>query len=292
MKRLRLYLLFSFSIAWLIWIGSYALNVPSTVFQIIVSISMWAPATGLLLTKKVTGNEKLLVPSLKPKIKENIKWYVLAWFLPVFLTILGAAIYFIIFRDNFDSSFGYMQQLMGAQTGQSADVQALPMIIIAQIVSALTFAPLINMLFALGEEIGWRGFLFPELTKHISRAKAHIIAGLIWGVWHTPINMMGHNYGLDYPGYPWMGIIAMCIFTFSAGVILSWLTENTGSIWPAALGHGAINAAAGLPILFLSASTPYNQLLGPSLSGVIAGLPLLVVAIFIMLKVDKNGTSC
>ena len=76
--------------------------------------------------------------------------------------------------------------------------------------------------------------------------KAILISGAIWGIWHAPAIVQG----LNYPGYPVAGVFMMIVFCVLLGTIFSWMVLNTKSPWVAALAHGAINATAGLPVLF------------------------------------------
>ena len=112
-----------------------------------------------------------------------------------------------------------------------------------QILASLTYAPFLNSFFALGEEIGWRGYLYPALRERFSIVQTHVLLGLIWSLWHLPINLQGYNYGLSYFAYPVLGVVAMFLFCFSLGILLSWLLAKTGSIWASALFHGEIGRA-------------------------------------------------
>ena len=78
---------------------------------------------------------------------------------------------------------------------------------VSLLLGVLVYGPVINLFFAIGEEIGWRGFLYPALRQRMSTLPACLLVGAIWGLWHTPINLMGHNYGTSYPGFPWLGIL-------------------------------------------------------------------------------------
>jgi membrane protease YdiL (CAAX protease family) len=92
---------------------------------------------------------------------------------------------------------------------------------------------------ALGEEIGWRGLLVPELLKVTTFRRTAIISGLIWGAWHIPA-MLYADYGAA--GTP-MGFQLVCfvanIIAFS--FIYAWLRLRSGSVWPAAILHAAHN---------------------------------------------------
>jgi membrane protease YdiL (CAAX protease family) len=111
----------------------------------------------------------------------------------------------------------------------------------------LLLAPFINVLFALGEELGWRGFLLPQLMP-LGQWKAILISGAIWGVWHAPTTLL---HGYNFPQHPYLGIFVMTVGCTLLGVIFSWLYLNTRSPWVAALAHGAFNASPGLAIYFL-----------------------------------------
>ncbi len=93
-------------------------------------------------------------------------------------------------------------------------------------------------IFALGEEIGWRGYLQNKMIKELGLISGIIYLGLVWGYWHLPIILMGSNF----PEYRILGgFILMPLMTIGFSSILAWLTLRAKSIWPAVLAHGAIN---------------------------------------------------
>ena len=155
-------------------------------------------------------------------------------------------------------------------------------------VEALTYAPFVNMLFAFGEEAGWRGMLFPSLCERMSPRAAVLVSGVIWGVWHAPIIMMGHNYGVGYPGFPLTGILSMVVFCTAVGCLLAWLRMRTKSVWPCALAHGALNASAGLGLMFC---TEGPIILGPSPAGIVGGIPLIALSALVWARMPHNGRS-
>jgi membrane protease YdiL (CAAX protease family) len=91
---------------------------------------------------------------------------------------------------------------------------------------------------------------------------------LIWGLWHIPVILQGHNY----PEAPVLGIFLMTVFTVLLGAFLSWLYFKTGSPWAPALGHGSVNAVAALSVIFFS---EVNITYGATLTSV-SGLIVLV----------------
>ena len=79
---------------------------------------------------------------------------------------------------------------------------------------------------------------------------AVLISGLIWGLWHAPLILLGYNYP-DAPG--WLGLAAMVVVCVIFGAIFGWLRLRSGSVWPSALAHAAFNGAGGTFLLFARA---------------------------------------
>ena len=113
----------------------------------------------------------------------------------------------------------------------------------------------------LGEELGWRGYLFPKLKTVMNRPAAYIVCGIIWGVWHTPAIIDGLNFGKDYAGYPYVGILLMCVFCIGTGIIFTWLTEKTNSVYPAAFAHAINNNATGLIVALSGTNSDESRVL-------------------------------
>lgn len=99
-----------------------------------------------------------------------------------------------------------------------------------------------------GEEWGWRGYMMPKLLELMPKPVAIIVGGVIWGLWHAPLTVSGHNFGLEYKFYPWLGILLMSVFCVLMNAFLTLLTECTKSIYPAAFCH-AVNNNLGAGVL-------------------------------------------
>lgn len=283
-KTLRTYLLWAFGLAWpLQGLASWmALRGNTVGFTYVLAASMFAPLAALLLAKV-----PLKSLGWKLNLRGNVRWYLAAWLLPSVICALGAALYFLIFPARFDGSGAAYLATLPPEAQQQFELQALPasFLILISALAAITYAPFLNVIPCLGEEAGWRGFLTPYLKARCGRTKGLLLAGLIWGVWHWPVILFaGYEYGLTYWGAPVLGPLLFCVFTTALGILFSLLYEKTGSIWICALGHGAINAFANTPSLFLVPDSGYQQTLGPFANGLIGGLPLILLALFVLLK--------
>ena len=245
--------------------------------QLLNTVVMWTPALAVWLMWLAGRRRPVLSFSLRPALRRNWKWYLAAWALSLAAAVLGALLYFGVYPRDFDSTLPALAPMM-EQAGISRGTA------VSLLLGVLVYGPVINLFFAIGEEIGWRGFLYPALRQRMSTLPACLLVGAIWGLWHTPINLMGHNYGTSYPGFPWLGILGMCLFTTSAGTFLAWLSERSGSLWPAALAHGTINAAAQVALLFRGAEGAVRQIWGPAVTGILAGMPMLVLSAFLLVR--------
>jgi membrane protease YdiL (CAAX protease family) len=286
-KRISVFLGIAFGIAWVIalivaltggLVNSPELvpNTGITLALILVALGyMWAPALAHFLTRLIT-REGWQNIGLSPRFKGAFLYWVIAWIAPAVLTILGAILYFILLPNNFDADFTVLNQLLaGAENTQEVEPWV---VFLIEVAGSILTAPLINSIFTFGEEFGWRGYLLQKLMPMGAR-KAMVALGVIWGVWHWPMIAMGHNYGLDYLGAPWLGMVIMVWFTFTNGVFLSFVTLRSKSVWPAVIGHAAINGIANIGSLFLKGQP--TPLLGPLPVGLIGSAAWSVLAMWL-----------
>ena len=91
---------------------------------------------------------------------------------------------------------------------------------------------------ALGEEIGWRGFLVPELAKVTSYTKLSLISGIIWSVYHYPVLLFAdYNSGTPW----WFGLGCFTLMAIGASFLFAWLRLRSGSVWTAMFLHASHN---------------------------------------------------
>lgn len=95
------------------------------------------------------------------------------------------------------------------------------------------------MFMVLGEEIGWAGFLVPQLSRITTFTKTSLIRGLVWGLWHFPIIFLA-----DYsPANLHKGYAAACFLVFFIGISFgfTWLNIKSRSLWTGMFFHGFHN---------------------------------------------------
>ena len=250
--------------------------------RLVVAGMMFVPMLAVLL-----AGGSLRGMGWDPRLKRNWKSLLIAWLAPLILTAAGAALYFLAFPGHFDLSGGALAAAGGEEALAQLQAQGVsyPLYVLVAAVSSVTYAPLMNTVVALGEELGWRGFLYPQLKARFGRKTGWLLGGVIWGAWHWPlIWLTGYEYGADYIGFPIVGMLLFCAVTVAWGVLHDWLYERSGSIWVPALFHGAINAAATVPAAVCLVETGSARLLGPAPNGLLAGSPLLIAAAVVLFR--------
>jgi membrane protease YdiL (CAAX protease family) len=294
LKRIAIFIAFAFGIAWAFSLVIYLTGGISkspviikgsnlTLALLLLALGyMWAPALANLFTRLITrqGWQDL---NLRPYFKRRWHFWLMAWLIPGLLTIGSAVVFFGFFPDHFDPSLDTIRSLLqqSAPSGQSIPAVDPWVVVLHQSLQALLIAPIINAFFTFGEEFGWRGYLLQKLMP-LGGRRAMVLIGVIWGVWHWPVIAMGYNYGLSYPGAPWLGMLAMVWFTFLIGTFLGWVTIRSESVWPAVIGHAAVNGIAGWGALFVR-NNP-NPVLGPMLTGIVGSTVWLLLVFWLFMS--------
>lgn len=183
---------------------------------------MWAPGIAAILTK-VLHNEK--INDLGWRLGER-KYLLLGFFIPL---LYATIIYTSVWLTG-----------LGKFTPQP----------LYKLLILSTIGLVIACFTALGEEIGWRGFLFPELIKKTNFTKASIITGCIWAIWHFPMILFtGYNSDTPLIFHTFLFLISVIGFSF----LTAWLRIKSGSIWPSVIWHGGHNLF--IQQVFLSMTT-------------------------------------
>lgn len=283
MRPILAFLALAFGLSWLValplWLGD---GLASPWFGLIALAMMATPAIAALvvvffLDKPARRAAALgLWPIGRPG--RFIGFLALALVVPVALILAALPVGAVlgVYPADFVGFSGF-RELTNAQlfaTGQPPLQIPIEVLVALQFVNVLIGA-FINLIPAMGEELGWRGWLLPKLLP-LGVAPAILLSGVIWGLWHAPLILLGYNYPTA-PG--WLGLLAMCGMCVVIGAVFSWLRIRAGSVWAPALAHGAFNAAAGFSIVFVAAGqvidTTQATILG--WSGWIVPLVLVIV---------------
>ena len=268
MKNLKLYLAIAYG---LIWAGGLIFHLTGTnvasfagATQLWASLCMFFPLVATLICQK--SNREPLLRNVGISWKVN-RWWFLGWFtFPVIALLTLLFTYWISGLGNTD-----IDLTLPFDAG-NRPVGVVAFVILSGILAGVT----INALFAFGEEVGWRGYLLKQFEGRSFLGTA-VVIGIIWGLWHAPLILMGHNY----PQHPQWGVLMMVVVCIPMSFIIQYFRVKSGSVIVAAIMHGTCNGVAGLTMIFLSLDK-YNDLIDGAcgLAGILA---MLVVAIAIFL---------
>lgn len=171
------------------------------------------------------------------------RWWWIGWLLmPVIaFAVLGMTLLMPGAKWSPDS------EIMQAALAQMPEGIGVWSVIAISVVSGLFTGITLNAVFGFGEEIAWRGFLMKEF-KDKRFLTAALWIGLIWGLWHAPIILNGHNY----PEHPVAGVFMMVVFCLLLTPILMYFRQKGGSVIVPAIMHGTFNAVVGLSAMVVT----------------------------------------
>ena len=292
-QSLALYFLLAFGLAWLCQVyGSLLLlrDGNAAVYRALLSVSMFCPLVAVLVAKRIVLHQPT---GIGWKVRGKRRYWLAAWFGPAVFTVLAALLYFAVFSSRLDLSGSWLVTAYGGEMDAATLRSQLGVSNLSYILEtglfAITLAPPINMLFAVGEEAGWRGYMMPQLKERFGLLNGRLLGGVIWGVWHWPIMLLtGYEYGTNYLGAPVLGLVVWCVVCFALNTLLDWLYEKTGCIWVSAIAHGAFNAVAALFTVLTYPADAYYNVLGPTPIGLIGMLPMLAAAVWLTLRQVKQ----
>lgn len=189
-------------------------------------VLMWMPAVAAAVANCISFRENG-EPFSRKKLfakggfrKCKLRYILLGCLLPLAYLLIPYLVYWLIYPENF------------AYHGVSV------WIILKDLLPVLVLGTFISILSALGEEIGWRGFMVPALYERLGLNKTLLISSLFWGCWHLPLLIAG-GYMSGTPLWYQLPAFVLCIFP--VGVMAGLLTLRSGSVWPAAFLHAAHN---------------------------------------------------
>ena len=246
-------------------------------YTVLASLYMLLPLMIAVVIQKVDKDKLASTGLLRFKIKAS--WFV-AWMLPVVMVLLTLVVNALVPGCEFNTDMSAMVPA-DSVTEEQREMLALFMnpavVIMITIVSGLLAGVTINAVFAFGEEYGWRNYLVDVLREQ-KFVCASILIGIVWGLWHFPLILLGHNY----PQHSVAGVFMMVVFCVLASFIETYIVVKTKSVFPAAIFHGTINAVAGLNVILIKGG---NDLLN-GMTG-LSGFIVMAIVIMIVYLFDR-----
>jgi len=257
-------------------------NAQGLVYTIFASAYMLLPAVCTIILQ-IFHKEK---PFLNLNVSFKLNWwFLIAGIVPFIYSFMTLGINLLFPNVSFSVTYeGFLSSLPAEQVEiVKQQLSRFPPIVFMfiQIGQALIAGFTINAFFGLGEELGWRGYLLKALQNK-KLLPASLIIGTVWGLWHFPLILLGHNY----PQHPVTGVGMMIVFCILLTPMMIYIVIKSKSVITAAIFHGSNNAIAGITILYITGGNDLtNGVVG------LAGFFTLLLANFIFYLYDKYATK-
>jgi membrane protease YdiL (CAAX protease family) len=215
----------------IIWSGHLDMG-----FGSVMPAMMWCPALAALITCRLLRRELHSLGWRWP----NSRYIAASYLVPLAYTSVAYGAVWALGLAGWNSEFVSL-------VAQGLGLRGLPAwaSFTLGIVFMATGGVIQNLAMTLGEEIGWRGFLVPELAKQMSFTKASLVSGIVWAIWHSPLLLFAdYNAGTSR----WYALSCSTVTCVSLSFMLAWLRLKSGSLWPPALFHASHNLF--IPIIF------------------------------------------
>jgi len=214
----------------IIWSGHLDMG-----FGLVIPAIMWCPAMAALMTCRLLGRDFRSLGWRWPN-----RYIAASYLVPIAYTSVAYGAVWALRLAGWNSEFvSLLAQNLGL-TGLPAWASFTLCIIFMA-----TGGVIQNLSMTLGEEIGWRGLLVPELAKQMSFTKASFVSGFVWAIWHSPLLLFAdYNAGTNR----WYALSCSTVTCVSLSFMLAWLRLKSDSLWPAAVFHASHNVC--VPIIF------------------------------------------
>ncbi len=263
-KGIIVFLCIAFGVAWVplviqYFLGLRSLNDQATfwdyvIFTVLTIPTSFAPALAALIVRRWVTREGFVDAGLHLNFRSGWRYYMVALFYPIL--IVAIALFLVMLTRPGQINYSSMKIPTILQMG----------------IMAIVSTPVIW-----GEEFGWRGYLQIRLFAE-NPLLAATATGVIWGVWHYPMILLGFLFS----GNP-MGLVLYPVNMVITSILYGWLFSRSRSIWVASLAHAAGN-------------TIINPLLGSLLPNVDwpivwAGYRLVGFVVLCVILISLKGRS-
>ena len=216
-------------------------------YTVFAATYMLLPAICVIILQKL--HKEKLFSNLNISFRFN-RWFLVAGVIPILYAFITLGINLFFTNVSFSANYeGLLSSLPAEQATLVAEqLSKFPpvVLLLINLVQAIIAGYTINAFFAFGEELGWRGYLLKAL-KGKKFLSVSLITGFIWGLWHFPLILIGHNY----PQHPITGVGMMIIWCILMSPVITYMVIKSKSVITAAIYHGTLNAIAGIGVLYL-----------------------------------------
>jgi membrane protease YdiL (CAAX protease family) len=241
----------------------------STAYGALASGLMWCPGVAALLTLAVHHESLRDLGWRRGKTRYQI-W---SYLIPIIYTSIAYVFVWSTGLGEFS-----VVGLVGNVTPQFGLQHAsIWVTVVGYLIVTVPLGTVVACITALGEEIGWRGFLVPNLAKLTSYPKVAIISGLIWSVWHYPL-LLFSDYNAGTPA--WYGLTCFTVMVVGLSFAFAWMRLKSGSLWTAVLLHASHNLFIQRIFDPLTINTGLTRYVTGEFGAALAVMALIVAYVF------------
>jgi len=227
-------------------------------------IWMWCPGAAAIATQLIRREEMEGLHLDFP----GWKWLLVGYLVPL---LYSSVVYGLTWISG-----------LGGFEARSISIDGREVLFIVGFVLQATVGLLPNLVSGLGEEIGWRGMLFPNLHARFGYVRASLIGGAVWAAWHYPAVLFADYRG---PTPLWFQLPAFTLSVLGLNFFANWLWLKSASVWPAAVWHGSHNLMYQAVFLRL---TVYRDLTGYVVDDFGIGLTLVSLGLALYCILDHR----
>ena len=252
------------------WIFMYLAISAGEITPVAALGGMWSPFVGLLVTRMLfpVGRRRGSLAGLGWKWGET-RWQLWSYFLPVlYVGAAHSAAWALGFADFADATAG-------------------PMIL--RVLRAVALGTVLGSIAAFGEEIGWHGYLVPQLYARMGFTKTAFTRGIIWSVWHYPL-IIGGVYGTTETPL-WYRLVCFTVTLTAVSFAFSWLRIKSGSLWTGVLLHAMHNLYLQEVFPSLTVDLPRTPYVTDEFGAFSAAAAVIVAVVFWLKRGDLRETA-
>lgn len=250
-KKVVAFIVLAYGISWIIWMPLFLEHN----FHFGWKVSQWnhilggiGPFLAALITTFIFGKKEGLKIYVRDRFFKlpNWRWLVIGFATPMLFFMIAAG-------------------LLGLVTGEWVKFSDLGLNSKIPATNPLLIWLIWCFFYGVGEEGGWRGLLFPELTKKYKARIATLYTAFVWAPWHLPVFF----YDKDLSAMGVFEIVGWVTGLIFGSLLLGWLVKQSRwSLLPVILWHGTFN--------FFTTSDRINSLFSPAMSAMVIVLVLWI----------------
>lgn len=190
---------------------------------------MWCSGLAAITTLKLSGRKLSELGWRWPQPK----YAFMSWIIPLLYATIAYAIIWLCGMGGFPNH-DFMQGLVATMGLHTSPL--ISTVIYVLLTGSLGIIGMMSR--ALGEEIGWRGFLVPELSKKMGFTGTALFSGVVWTLIHYPV-LIWADYNSGTP--TWYALVCFSVMVMSLSFIFAWMRLKSGSLWTGVILHASHN---------------------------------------------------